>query len=52
MLFDEFLEFDVNLAEVPIEDYQGKDVIVNWKMFDNFDASSTFFTDSNGLEMQ
>ena len=51
-LFDEFIEFEVSLAEVPIEDYQGKDVIVNWKMFDDFDANRTFWTDSNGLEMQ
>jgi hypothetical protein len=50
--FDEFIEFEVSLSEVPIEDYQGKDVIVNWKMFDDFNANSTFWTDSNGLEMQ
>jgi len=32
-------------------DDQGKDVTVNWKMLD-FEANSTFWTDSNGLEMQ
>lgn len=51
-LFDEFIEFEVSLAEVPIADYQGRDVIVNWHMFDDFDTNSTFWTDSNGLEMQ
>jgi hypothetical protein len=51
-LFDEFIEFEVSLSEIPIGDYQGKDVIVNWKMFDDFNTNSTFWTDSNGLEMQ
>lgn len=51
-LFDEFIEFDVTLSEVPIDDKVGKDVIVNWKMFDEFEANKTFWTDSNGLEMQ
>lgn len=50
-LFDEFIEFDVTLSEVPIDDGVGKDVIVNWKMFDDFEANRTFWTDSNGLEM-
>lgn len=51
-LFDEFIEFDVTLSEVPIDDGVGKDVIVNWKMFDDFETNRTFWTDSNGLEMQ
>jgi len=51
-LFDEFIEFDVVLSEVPTNDGIGKDVIVNWKMFDDFEANRTFWTDSNGLEMQ
>jgi lysosomal alpha-mannosidase len=46
------IEFEVSLAEIPIDDYQGRDVIVNWHMFDDFDAKKTFWTDSNGLEMQ
>lgn len=50
--FQECIEFDVELSEVPIKDGLGKDVTVNFKMYDNFDANSTFFTDSNGLEMQ
>jgi len=25
---------------------------VNWKFFDGFEANRTFWTDSNGLEMQ
>jgi hypothetical protein len=28
------------------------DVIAHWKMYDGFNGNKTFFTDSNGLEMQ
>jgi hypothetical protein len=52
VLFDEFIEFEVGMSEVPIYDGIGKDVIVCWKMHDNFEANKTFWTDSNGLEMQ
>jgi hypothetical protein len=48
----EFIEFDVELAPIPIEDMRGKDVIVSWYMLDGFDPKGTFWTDSNGLEMQ
>lgn len=49
----ELIEFDVELNAVPVElDLQGKDVTVNWRMYDGFDANGTFWTDSNGLEMQ
>jgi len=51
--FGELIEFDVELSAVPAElDLQGKDVTVNWRMYDGFNANGTFFTDSNGLEMQ
>lgn len=50
--FDEFLEFDVELSEIPIKDGRGKDVAVTWKMLDGFSGNQTFFTDANGLEMQ
>ena len=49
--FDEFIEFDVELSEIPIKDGRGKDVTMNWRLFDNFEANKTFFTDSNGLSM-
>jgi hypothetical protein len=49
---DDFVEFDVELSEVPINDGVGKDVTVNFKLFDGYDSNGTFFTDSNGLEMQ
>ena len=52
LFFDEFIEFEVGLSEVPIADNIGKNVVVNWKMFDGFEANKTFWTDSNGLEMQ
>ena len=49
----ELIEFDVELNGVPIDlDHQGKDITVNWRMYDGFDANGTFWTDSNGLEMQ
>jgi len=50
--FSDFVEFVVELNGIPVmADGQGKDVTVNWK-FSNFSANSTFWTDSNGLEMQ
>ena len=50
--FDEVLEFEVGISEIPIDDHKGKNVIVTWKVFDDFEANKTFWTDSNGLEMQ
>ena len=44
-------EWDVHLGEVPLSENQGREVTVNWKI-DNFDNNKTFYTDSNGLEMQ
>ena len=49
--FDEVLEFEVGISEIPIDDHIGKNVIVTWKVFDDFEANKTFWTDSNGLEM-
>jgi hypothetical protein len=52
-LFNDLIEFDVELSSVPVKsDRQGKDVTVNWKMYDGFNANQTFWTDANGLEMQ
>jgi hypothetical protein len=48
---EELIEFEVEMSELPIHDI-GKDFIVTWKMFDQFDANKTFWTDSNGLEME
>ena len=50
--FNGVIEFEVDVNSVDIEDKQGKDVIVSWKMYGDFNANSTFYTDSNGLEMQ
>ena len=44
-------EWDVLLSSVPVDDDQGREVTVNWKL-DNFNNNRTFYTDSNGLEMQ
>lgn len=51
-LFNEMIEFDLELNPIPIADGRGKDVTVNFKMFNGFDAKGLFWTDSNGLEMQ
>jgi hypothetical protein len=56
VLFSEHLkgliEFNVELNTVPVKDDQGKDVTVNFKMFNGFNPEGKFWTDSNGLEMQ
>lgn len=49
--FDEIIEFEVELSEVPVDKY-AKDITVNWRFFDGFETNKTFWTDSNGLEMQ
>lgn len=48
----ELIEFVVELNSIPIDDTKGKDVTVNWKMFNGFDAQKTFWSDSNALEME
>jgi hypothetical protein len=44
------IEINVELNSIPIHDGVGKDVTVNWFMYDSFDANKTFWTDSNGLQ--
>lgn len=44
-------EWEVQLHGIPIRDGKGKEVVVNFEML-NFDNLNTFYTDSNGLEMQ
>jgi hypothetical protein len=36
----EFIEFDVELNPIPIEDGKGKDVTVNWQFFNGFNPKS------------
>lgn len=43
-------EWEVYLSGLP-NDKQGREVTVNWKSY-NIDNNQTFYTDSNGLEMQ
>ena len=50
-MYSDFIEFNVELNGISILDGNGKDVTVNWQ-FERFDANNTFWTDSNGLEMQ
>jgi alpha-mannosidase/alpha-mannosidase II/lysosomal alpha-mannosidase len=51
-LFKELVQFQVELNSLPTGDLISRDVTVNWKMYGGFDPNDTFFTDSNGLEMQ
>ena len=51
-LFNDFIEIEVEMNSVNVDDNQGKDVTVNFRMYDGFDTNNTFWTDSNGLEMQ
>lgn len=45
----DLIEFNVELNQINVGDYQGKDVMVNWKMLDDFKAYGKFYTDSNGM---
>lgn len=49
---EEVLEWDVQLHGIPITDGIGKEVVANWEFPGFQGGSKTFFTDSNGLEMQ
>lgn len=39
------------MLEIPLVDNKGREVVAKWT-FANFDNEQTFYTDSNGLEMQ
>jgi len=45
------LRFDVDLDSLPLEPYNGFEVVPNFRVLD-FKNNGTFYTDSNGLEMQ
>jgi len=47
----ELIEFDVEINPIPIKDEIGKDVTVNFKLYNGFDIDGKFWTDSNGLGM-
>jgi hypothetical protein len=51
-MFEEIIQFEVELNSIPFLDDVSKDVTVNWKFYDGFDPKGEFWTDSNGLEMQ
>jgi hypothetical protein len=48
----EFIEFDVEVNSIPMDDQKGKDITMNWVMLNGFNPKGTFWTDSNGLPMQ
>jgi hypothetical protein len=46
------IEYEVELNAIPISSInQGKDIIVNWRLFNGFDPKGKFWTDSNSLMM-
>ena len=45
------IEFEVKLHGIPVSDNVGREVVANWQVV-AFDQAKTFYTDSNGLEMQ
>ena len=45
------IEFEVQMLEIPLIDNKGREVVAKWT-FAGIDNESTFYTDSNGLEMQ
>ena len=49
------VEWEVQLHGIPVTDSDdlGKEVVVTWSMLgEDFNSENTFYTDSNGLEMQ
>ena len=51
-MFEELIQFNVEINSIDVTDKTPKDITVNWKMYDKFDPKGEFWTDSNGLEMQ
>ena len=45
------IKFDIDLNSLPVMYQDGYEVVAKWQV-DNFDNNQTFYTDSNGLEMQ
>ena len=45
------LKFEVDLGSLPNAAYDGHEVVVNFHV-DNFFNNQTFYTDSNGIDMQ
>jgi len=50
-MFDDLIQFNVEINSIDVADDTPKDITVNWKMYDGFDPKGEFYTDSNGLEM-
>lgn len=51
-MFEELIQYSVEINSIDVADGTPKDITVNWKMYDGFDPNGQFYTDSNGLEMQ
>lgn len=49
---DEFIKYRVSLNEIPIKRMKvGRDVVVDWYFYDDFDTGEKMWLDANGLEM-
>lgn len=51
-VWQDIIEFELETDSIPVADQHGKDITINWKMLGSFNPNGTFYTDSNGLEMQ
>ena len=61
--YSEFMKFTVNLLQVPVLmnnfiiqdiskvnfELSGKDIVINWQFYDNFDTNGELWYDANGL---
>jgi len=49
----DLIEFDVHMLGIPKGEKLGQEVVAKWRVLDeDFSNGQTFYTDSNGLEMQ
>lgn len=49
--WNEIIEFEVLLNPINVDDFQSKDLTVNWQFYNGFDPKGRFWTDSNALGM-
>jgi len=49
--WNEIIEFEVLLNPINVDDFQGKDITVNWQFYNGFDPKGRFWTDSNAMGM-
>jgi hypothetical protein len=48
----DFIKYSLELNSVPIDHIEtGKDVLIDWQLFDGFNTGDTLYIDANSLEM-